>query len=1341
MGTRNRTTMALLAMLLAGTQLFSPANAAASGVVGDGTPASCTDAAFSAAIASSSVVTFDCGDAPHTIVLSGQTSIGRQVEIDGNHLITLQAHGSRHFVVEIGGALTLDRIVLTGGYSANNGGSILVSPEASLTLKQATLLGNQTSQQGAGGAIFSNGEVRIAESILDNNSAGRSGGAIANDDGTLRIENSRLLSNTVSYAEGMGGQIHNTGRAIIDTSTVSRGAAPLYGGAIFNSGDLSLTHSALVNNSAGYGGALYQSLSNATQARLENSTLSGNIARNQGGAIHKSGALTLSFNTFADNRAGRGGDHLYMPAEQGATTYITGTLFDTGACVQNAVVSGGHNIDADDSCGLTDATDLPGRAALLGPLSDNGGPGPSHLPQPGSPAIDGAGLTCPAADQRGISRPGDAACDIGAIEAISVPGGGAPTAGGGMSLLRQNAQDDDRARLAAASAITPSLQFENGSLSFARFDLTPPAAISGTLAQAEWFLSDFADLIGLAPGGQWQLMRHSPSGRHLFFRQIHEGVPVVPAEIAIEIVNGHVLGMSGHYLTDVGLDASPSISATQALSTAQMLLNTDAESNGDIQLRFLNLSLLGQADAQTQLVWQVNLATTPSPRTVFIDAHTGALAFEQPRIDEGFDMDLQNGTGHSQWDLCFDPFVNPNIGRNFDTDATRVWDGFATTYNFWRSRFGRDSYDNDGEEIEANIHVAQAANNASYGYCDAFMFGNGMTTLEVVAHEFTHAIDANEGELVYSGQSGALDESFADIFAHFIDNSNWIMGEGTPAARNPNGGVAGCAATMAMRDMSNPPCFGDPDRMSLYQNLPSSNDNGGVHTNSGISNKAAFLIIQGQSNFNGHTVNGIGEGKALALFQNVFVNRVGGNSTLWDLRNHMVAEARALRTINFLSTADVCSVIEAYAAVELGAADKNCDGVEDETQDTDKDGVPDAWPGPAGTPRDNCRTIPNPNQADYDNDGQGNACDSDADNDGVADFLSGNKNDNCYLRYNPDQRDRDNDGFGDACDSDRDDDGHPNALDNCPDIANADQADVDGDHVGNVCDDDGDNDLLCTVNGPKTGGANGIPWQGCKPGAGRESVFTGISLRIYPIDNCPLTYNPDQADDDADSVGNACDYCPTVSDHDNGDPDGDRLGNPCDPDDDNDGVPDFNADGTPLDNCREVVNPDQADSDKNGVGFLCDPAEQTAFLKMKNRKFQHKFNGSVRIPVPDCPQCGLQSLPAKFRNVINVILPVGVRARIVDSNGMVVAKGSGDAQAQTLRFSPPSFAGKSVRGVNGARGAQSATASTLLPDDTRHYLELIPGPETDTSRELEISITASEEGAKPTRVLLPIVSR
>jgi hypothetical protein len=105
--------------------------------------------------------------------------------------------------------------------------------------------------------------------------------------------------------------------------------------------------------------------------------------------------------------------------------------------------------------------------------------------------------------------------------------------------------------------------------------------------------------------------------------------------------------------------------------------------------------------------------------------------------------------------------------------------------------------------------------------------------------------------------------------------------------------------------------------------------------------------------------------------------------------------------------------------------------------DSDADGVPDAG--------DNCMTVPNPDQADSNLDGVGDACDSDADGfqDGV---------DNCIGVPNPDQADRDNNGLGDACDHDADRDGVQDGADNCPTEPNPEQADTDGDGIGNNCD-------------------------------------------------------------------------------------------------------------------------------------------------------------------------------------------------------------------------------------------------------------------------------------------------
>nr|WP_246283216.1 glycosyl hydrolase family 18 protein [Marinifaba aquimaris] len=152
----------------------------------------------------------------------------------------------------------------------------------------------------------------------------------------------------------------------------------------------------------------------------------------------------------------------------------------------------------------------------------------------------------------------------------------------------------------------------------------------------------------------------------------------------------------------------------------------------------------------------------------------------------------------------------------------------------------------------------------------------------------------------------------------------------------------------------------------------------------------------------------------------------------------------------------------------------------------DNDGVADEI--------DNCPNTPNPDQADSDGDGIGDACDTvdiiDTDGDGIEDAV-----DNCPNTPNPDQMDSDGDGIGDACDTvdiiDTDGDGVADDVDNCPNTPNPDQADMDGDGIGDVCD---------TVDNTDTDG-------------------DGIA---DSVDNCPNTPNPDQTDSDSNGVGDAC---------------------------------------------------------------------------------------------------------------------------------------------------------------------------------------------------------------------------
>src|SRR4029450_7490918 len=141
--------------------------------------------------------------------------------------------------------------------------------------------------------------------------------------------------------------------------------------------------------------------------------------------------------------------------------------------------------------------------------------------------------------------------------------------------------------------------------------------------------------------------------------------------------------------------------------------------------------------------------------------------------------------------------------------------------------------------------------------------------LDIYAHEFTHGVTEHTCDLVYEFQPGALNESYSDVFACMVDG-NWTIGEGR--------------ASGASRGLAGPTLFGQPERMSTFLSTTIDDDQGGVHTNSGIPNKAAFLISQGGTH-NGLPVRGIGPAKTQRLYYDVLTTRLGENSQCQEARD------------------------------------------------------------------------------------------------------------------------------------------------------------------------------------------------------------------------------------------------------------------------------------------------------------------------------------------------------------------------------------------------------------------------------------------------------------------------
>lgn len=196
-----------------------------------------------------------------------------------------------------------------------------------------------------------------------------------------------------------------------------------------------------------------------------------------------------------------------------------------------------------------------------------------------------------------------------------------------------------------------------------------------------------------------------------------------------------------------------------------------------------------------------------------------------------------------------------------DSAVNDAFDGSAATYDFYLEVHGRDSLDGNGMELVSSVHYGVDFDNAFwngaqmvYGDGSDRLFRKGALTgsLDVVAHELTHGLTEVTAGLHYSKQSGALNEHFSDAFGSLVrqrhlresaDQADWLIGAGTLV---PSLG-------RALRSMSDPGTAFEGDRqpghMDDYVDLPDDNnprnDNGGVHINSGIPNRAFYLVATG----------------------------------------------------------------------------------------------------------------------------------------------------------------------------------------------------------------------------------------------------------------------------------------------------------------------------------------------------------------------------------------------------------------------------------------------------------------------------------------------------------------
>ncbi len=492
------------------------------------------------------------------------------------------------------------------------------------------------------------------------------------------------------------------------------------------------------------------------------------------------------------------------------------------------------------------------------------------------------------------------------------------------------------------------------------------------------FLTGAREALNLpAPRAQLRAMRVKKDElgmTHVRFAQVLRGVPVMGAELLVHFApDGAVVTVDSTQVASLavleGVRLSPSLSAAQAAAAATAhfrasrtgaLRETEvAEPTLVIRARDATGGALAAAKLGYHFEVRDDRVDSMARVQYTIDAQSGAV------LEAYDDLETVIATGKGVLGDAKAFQVAPQGGAYQMLDTTRTpagirtytaansqalpgnpvtanvldnaWDASASAapgsavdahayagavYDFYKTAVARSGIDGQSGAIVSTVHYGTRFNNAFwngrqmvYGDGDGLIYRGLAGGADVVAHELTHGVTQSESALEYQNQPGALNEALSDIFAAFFEASvapdpvkNWQVGEAI--------GVGG-----PLRDMAHPAQVSrlpQPTHMCEFLNI--TQDNGGVHLNSGIVDNAAYLMVQGGVNDHSHLVvpRGLGVAQGVKLWYRVATHYLMATS---DFKAAADATRSAARDLGF--TEEEMGLIEG-AWVAVGVVAGNC---------------------------------------------------------------------------------------------------------------------------------------------------------------------------------------------------------------------------------------------------------------------------------------------------------------------------------------------------------------------------------------------------------------------------------
>jgi vibriolysin len=429
--------------------------------------------------------------------------------------------------------------------------------------------------------------------------------------------------------------------------------------------------------------------------------------------------------------------------------------------------------------------------------------------------------------------------------------------------------------------------------------------------------------------------------RHTHLQQRINGLPVYGTSLIVHTdLGAKKIGLSKQAPASI-YAVTGTLAVSKNSGSLSKSLNSTSASSRDVineakkfgilkttpEKAYVYLPLTGE----TKLVWVVTIEYDNGPDDFgrdmfFLDVNTLAVVTRNAEVYSAkawktYDLQNQSQSAAPGVLKC------TNTQACGEASAQRAHDGASGVYDYYLSKFNRDSIDGNGMTMISSVHLNNNYNNAfwdgtqmMYGDGDGQLLGDLTLSYDVIAHELTHGVTQHTANLVYKNASGALNEAWSDImgvsataYHNGTTQPRWALAVEAYTPNTPGD---------AMRYMNNPTQDNYskdwwPDRIP-YVSVPSnSNDRGGVHGNSGIANLAYQLLVDGGThprNMSSAQVPAIGLAKAEQIFHRAIKTYMTQNTDFAGARS---ATAQAAQDL--YGATEKTAVETAWCAVGVGA--------------------------------------------------------------------------------------------------------------------------------------------------------------------------------------------------------------------------------------------------------------------------------------------------------------------------------------------------------------------------------------------------------------------------------------